>query len=154
METGTGTRHWSKYFLIAVLAWVVVDFTTTAAIGDPRGYYSKYMPALLIFYVGYPLVFSALIYKARLGNGGLFVAMILGIVLVEIVFTRNMLLLTLPVCLLAIPLSLAHYAMVTFMPRWLAERTVRENRRWATAASGTWALGVLLNILTQFGGHH
>jgi hypothetical protein len=42
---------WLRYFLLAVLAWVIVDFTTTAAIGNPRAYYSKFMPALLIFYV-------------------------------------------------------------------------------------------------------
>lgn len=150
----TCARNPLKYFLFAVLAWVIVDFTTTAAIGDPLAYYSRYMPALLLFYLGYPLVFSVLIYRLRLGNRGLFLAMIVGIVVVEILFTHNMLLLTLPICLLAIPISLGHYGMVTFMPMWIAERTVRENRKWVAATSGVWAVGVLLNILTQFGGHH
>jgi len=144
---------WLRYFLLAVLAWVIVDFTTTAAIGNPLAYYSKYMPALLIFYVGYPLVFSALIYRLRLRRTGLFLAMIAGIVVVEIVFTQNMLLLTLPICLLAIPIGLAHYAMVTFMPLWIAERTIGENRNWVITTLAVWAVGVLLNILTQFGSH-
>ena len=62
-----GTRDWFRYFALAVLAWVIVDFTTAAAIRSPRDYYSKYMPALLIFYLGYPLVFCALRYRFRLG---------------------------------------------------------------------------------------
>ena len=106
------------------------------AIGDPLAYYSRYMPALLLFYLGYPLVFSVLIYRLRLGNRGLFLAMIVGIVVVEILFTHNMLLLTLPICLLAIPISLGHYGMVTFMPMWIAERTVRENRKWVAGYVG------------------
>jgi len=149
----TRTHDWLRYFFLAMLAWVIVDFTTTAAIGNPLAYYSKYMPALLIFYVGYPLVFSTLIYKFRLGSRALLLAMIAGIVVVEVVATHNMLLVTLPVCLLAIPLSLAHYGMVTFMPLWIAERTIGRNRKWAAATLAVWAVGVLLNILTQFGSH-
>src|SRR5579862_1820225 len=121
-------RDWLRYFCIGVLAWVIVDFTTTAAIANPLAYYSKYFPALLIFYIGYPLVFSALIYKSRLGTKGLFLAMIAGIVVVEIVLTHNTLLLTPPICLIAIPISLAHYGMVTFMPMWIAKGTIGQNR--------------------------
>jgi len=150
----SGKWNWLRYFLIAVLAWVIVDFTTTEAIGNPRGYYSKYMPALLIFYFGYPLVFSAFIYKFRLGARRLFLAMLAGIVVVEILFTHNTLLFTLPICLLAIPISLGHYGMVTFMPMWMAEGTISQNRKWALATLVVWAIGAMLNILTQFGGHH
>ncbi len=147
------THGWVRYFFLAVLAWVIVDFTTTAAIADPQAYYSKYMPALLIFYVGYPLAFSILIYKFQLGSRSLLLAMIAGMLLVEVVLTHNMLLLTLPVCLIAIPIGLAHYGMVTFMPLWIAERRVGENRKWPAATLAVWAVGVLLNILTQFGSH-
>ena len=84
----------------------------------------------------------------------LFWAMIAGIVVVEVLCTHNTLLLTLPVCLVAIPISLGHYGMVTFMPQWVAERTMGKNRKWAIATMGLWALGVFLNILTQFGGSH
>lgn len=142
-----------RYFLLAVLAWLIVDFTTTSAIAKPAAYYSKYMPALLVFYVGYPLVFSILIYRFRLTSKRLFLAMVLGIVVVELLFAHNMLLLTLPVCLLAIPISLGHYGMVTFMPWWVAERTIRQNRKWVLATLSIWAVGVLLNVATQFGSH-
>lgn len=146
----TSTHAWLQYFILAVLAWLIVDFTTTPAIGNPAAYYSKYMPALLLFYFGYPAVFSSLIYKLRLGTTGLFLAMIVGIVVVEIVFTHNMLLLTFPICLLAIPIALAHYGMVTFMPLWVAEARIREKRKWVIATVAGYAVGVILNVLTQF----
>jgi hypothetical protein len=149
-----GLGDWRRYFALAVVAWIVVDFTTTPAIGNPHGYYSKYMPALLLFYLGYPLVFSFLIYGLKLGRRSLFLAMIIGIFVVEIVFTHNMLLLTLPICLVAIPISLGHYGMVSFMPLWIAERALGQNVRWATATLVVYAIGAILNILTQFGGRH
>jgi hypothetical protein len=149
----THTPDSFKYFLLAVLAWMIVDFTTTAAIGNPLAYYSTWMPALLVFYVGYPFVFTALIYKFKLGSRALLLAMIAGIFVVEIVAAHNMLLVTLPVCLLAIPISLGHYGMVTFMPMWIAERTIGQHRKLALATLVVWAVGVLLNILTQFGSH-
>jgi hypothetical protein len=154
MVSKLSIRGWPRYFVIAVLAWLIVDFTTTPAVANPRAYYSKYMPALLLFYIGYPLIFSALIYGLRLGNKGLFAAMLAGIVMVEIVFSHNMLLLTLPICLLAIPISLGHYGMVSFMPMWLAEGTLRQNRKAAIGTVAVWAVGSLLNILTQFGAPH
>lgn len=144
-------RGWPRYFLLATVAWVVVDFTTTAAIRNPLAYYSKYMPALLVFYLGYPLICSTLIYGFKLRPKWVLLAMIAGIVVVEVLFTHNILLLTLPICLLALPISLGHYAMVTFMPLWIAERTLGENRKWAVATAAIWGFGVLLNILTQFG---
>ncbi len=147
-------QAWLKYFVGAVLAWVVVDFTTTAAIGEPARYYSKYMPALLVFYLGYPLVFCVLIYGFGLGGRGLFLAMLAGIAVVELCFVRNRLLLTPPICLLAIPISLGHYGMVTFLPKWVVERSFRKNRKWAAATLSAWGLGVLLNILTQFASRH
>lgn len=153
MSQNSGARCWFKYFLLAVLAWLFVDFTTTDALGNARVYYSKFMPALLFFYFGYPLVFAVLRYKLVLGAKGLFVAMIAGIVVVEIVFTQNALMYTLPICVLAIPISLGHYGMVTFMPMWLAEGTLSQNRKWAAATLTVWAVGVFLNILTQSGSH-
>jgi hypothetical protein len=149
----TGIRGWPRYFALAVLAWAS-GFHDHRPIGNPLAYYSKYMPALVLFYLGYPLVFSVLIYGLKLGKRELFLAMIAGIVVVEIVFTRNMLLLTLPICLLAIPISLGPFGMVSFMPLWIAQGTLNENRKWAAATLGVWAVGVFFNILTQVGGHH
>ena len=58
---------------------------------------------------------------------------------------------TFPICPLAMPISLGHYGMVSFMPLWIAEGTIRENRTSATATPVVYAVGAILNILTQFG---
>ncbi len=147
---GAGVR----YFLCGVLAWLVVDFTTTPAIAHPRAYYSHYGAVLLLFYLGYPLAFTLLRYRWRLGPKALFASMLAGIFVVEIVLAHNMLLVTPPVCLLAIPLALAHYSMVTFVPLWVAEGTLQEHRVLAAVVAAGWAIGVLLNAATQFGAHH
>jgi hypothetical protein len=44
--------------------------------------------------------------------------------------------------------------MVTFMPLWIAEGTIGQNRGLAATTLAVWAFGALLNILTQFGGRH
>jgi len=134
-----------KYFLTAVLAWVIVDFTTTEAIAN-LGYYAKYMPALLFFYIGYPLVFSLLIYKYKLKTKGLFIAMLIGIILVEIVFSNNLLFFKFPLVLLLIPISLAYYSVVTFVPLWIVEK---KKNKWFVITIVIWIIGSLLNLLTQ-----
>lgn len=116
-----------SYFFLGAILWVIVDFTTTEAIRDPVLYYSTYMPALLIFYLGYPLVFSILIYKLKLGNVSLFFATLLGMIVVEVLFTHNAALFTFPLLLIAIPAGIAIYSLLTFLPKWILEREVRAN---------------------------
>ena len=108
-----------KYFLLGILFWFIVDFTTTEAIRNPGTYYSTFMPALLIFYIGYPLIFSLLIYKFKLKNTSLFFAVLLGIMSIEIVFTHNVLLFTFPIMILAIPVAISLYSFITFVPKWI-----------------------------------
>ena len=134
-----------KYFLIAVLAWFIVDFTTTEAIAN-LNYYTKYMPMLLLFYLGYPLVFTLLIYKYKLKTKGLFIAMLIGIILVEIVFSNNLLFFKFPLVLLLIPISLAYYSMITFVPLWIVEK---KKNKWFIITLIIWVLGSLLNLINQ-----
>ena len=142
-------KNWLKYFLLAFLAWIIVDFTTTAAIGNPSSYYSTYMPALLIFYLGYPLIFSLLIYKFKLKPKKLFISMIIGIILVEIIFSGNTLFFSFPLLLLIIPISLAYYSMVTFVPLWITEKKLKQNKKWFIVILIIYIIGSLLNLLTQ-----
>ena len=141
-------KNWLKYFLIAVLAWVIVDFTTTSAIAD-LSYYATYMPALLIFYLGYPLIFTLLIYKFKLKNKGLLIGMIIGIILVEIVFSGNIMFFSFPLFLLTIPLALAYYSMVTFVPKWIVEKEIKKNKKIFILITVLWIIGTFLNLITQ-----
>ena len=137
-----------KYFLIAVVAWFIVDFTTTSAIAD-LGYYTIYMPGILLFYFGYPLIFSLLIYKFKLKEKGLFISMLIGIFVVEIVFTGNALFLQFPLVILLIPISLAYYSMVTFVPYWIVKNKIKKYKGWFKATLIIYIIGSVLNLITQ-----
>ena len=117
-----------KYFLLGILFWIIVDFTTTEAIRNPVKYYSTYMPALLIFYIGYPLVFSFLIYKFNFIGKKLFIAALIGAFVVEVIFTHNPLLITFPLMLIGIPAAVSIYSLITFAPKWIVNRELKKNK--------------------------
>jgi hypothetical protein len=117
-----------KYFFVAVIFWVIVDFTTTGAIKNPGWYYSTFMPALLIFYLGYPLLFSILIYQFKFASWVLFVATIIGAFIVEVIFTNNPLLITFPLMLLGIPAAISIYSFITYVPKWIVDGEVKHNK--------------------------
>ena len=144
-------KEWLKYFFVSFIAWLAVEFTTTEAIIRPLGYISKYMPALLIFYIGLPLAFSLLIYRFKLRKKWLFIAMLAEIVLVEIVFSGNKLFFMFPILLIAIPLSLVYYSVVTIIPLWISEGKVREHKRLIILILVLWLVGSLLNSASQLG---
>lgn len=137
-----------KYFVIAVLFWFVVDFTTTEAIRNPSHYYSTFMPALLIFYIGYPLLFSLLIYKFKLNNKLLFIATLIGIIIVEVLFAHNSLLYTFPLMMLAIPIAISIYSLLTFVPKWIVEGEIKKNK-WKLILM--LIIYILVSLATIFG---
>ena len=146
-------KNWVKYFLYSVLAWFIVDFTTTNAIANASEYYSAYMPTLLIFYMGLPLIFSLLIYKFNFKSKGIFIATIISIILVEIIFTGNQILLAFQIMFLTIPLALAYYSMLTFVPWWIVEGKIKENKKWFLITLSIYIFGTLLNILIHLSGN-
>jgi len=137
-----------KYFLLGTLFWFVVDFTTTEAIKNPVDYYSIFMPTLLIFYLGCPLVFSLLIYKFKLSNKMLFAATLVEILIVEILFTNNSLLYTFPIMLLTIPLAISIYSFLAFVPKWIIDNELKKNK-WKLIIMV--AVYFLISLATLFG---
>lgn len=128
---------------------MLVDFTTTEAIKNPVLYYTTYMPALLIFYLGYPLIFSILIYKFKLGDMPLFVATLLGMIIVEVLFTHNVALFSFPLLLIAIPAAIAIYSLLTFLPKWILEKEIRTNIGKILVMLTFY---ILITVATVFGG--
>jgi len=119
-----------RYLLAGVVTWVVVDFTT--AFNPDVQRWLEHMPLIWVFYVGYPLVFAHLIYNRRWSDRSIFLAMIAGGFFVEIVCSNNSLLYTYPIMLVMIPVALAIYGVVTFIPKWLVEGELKA--RWRTTA--------------------
>lgn len=81
----TRRRQASTYFLLGVALWFIVDWGTAG--GFRPAYLAAYMPALLVFYLGCPAVFTYLVFRQRLGTRGLIVATLVKIVFVEAVAT-------------------------------------------------------------------
>ena len=119
-----------RYLLAGVVTWVVVDFTT--AFNPDVQRWLEHMPLIWVFYVGYPLVFAHLIYNRRWSDRSIFLAMIAGGFFVEIVCSNNSLLYTYPIMLAMIPVALAIYGVVTFIPKWVVEGELKA--RWRTTA--------------------
>jgi len=117
-----------KYFILAIIFWFIVDFTTTEAIRNPGFYYSTYMPALLIFYIGYPLIFSILIYRFNFTGKKLFMATLMGAFIVEVLFVHNPLLTTFPLMLIGIPAAVSIYSFITYVPKWIVDREIKNNK--------------------------
>ena len=134
-----------KYLLTGVVAWVVVDFTT--AFNPDVQRWLDHMPLIWVFYIGYPLVFAHLIYDRMWSDRSIFLAMIAGVFFVEIVCSKNTLLYTYPIMLVMIPVALAIYGVVTFIPKWAVDGELRA--RWRTAAL-LLAVYVVVAVLNYF----
>ncbi len=115
-----------RYCFICFLLWVLVDLGTAG--GFRLSYFAKYGPALLIFYLGYPLVFTFLIYRAHWGERRLFLATLAAIFVVEVVFTGNPLVMTFPACLVGIPLAILIYAPLTYFPLWYVRKEIGSHK--------------------------
>lgn len=135
-----------QYFLLGVLLWGLVDFGTAG--GFRLAYFQKYGPTLLLFYIGYPLAFTVLIFRWHWSERRLFVATLVAIVLVEVVFTRNPLLMTFPALVFGVPLAIAVYAPLTFFPLWFVRRQMARHR---ALVIGLTLVEVIIMILTTFG---
>jgi hypothetical protein len=138
-----------KYFIVGLIFWLVVDFTTTQAIRNPYSYYSTYMPTLLIFYIGYPLIFSFLIYKFNFIGKKLFFAILIGAFIVEVVFTRNPLLITFPLMLIGIPAAVSIYSFITYVPKWIIDGEIKNNK-WKLIIMVT--VYLLISLASSLGG--
>ena len=136
-----------KYFLWAFIFWLVVDFTTTDAIKNPGQYYSTYMPAILIFYIGYPLIFAYLIYGRRIGKKALFFSMIAGMFIVEVFFTKNPLMYQFPLFFLGIPAGVSIYGFITYVPKWIVEKRIKENEKKVIIMTVVWIIISLASLV-------
>jgi hypothetical protein len=133
------------YFLLGVLLWAIVDWGTAG--GFRMAYFEKYLPALLLFYIGFPLIFSVLIFRFHWGGRLLFSATLVTIFLVEGVVTRNRLLIAFPALLWGIPLSILVYAPPVYFPLWAVRGEVRRHWRLMLVLSG---VTLTIMILTTF----
>jgi hypothetical protein len=138
-------KSW-QYFLLGVLLWTIVDFGTAG--GFRITYFQKYGLTLLLFYVGYPLLFSVLIFKLRWSESRLFLATLITIFIIEIIFTRNPLLMTFPALIWGIPLAIMIYTPLTFFPLWIVRKEIAKRGILILALT---IIELIIMMLTTFG---
>lgn len=138
-------KSW-QYFFLGVLLWVLVDFGTAG--GFRIAYFETYGPTLLFFYIGYPLIFSIIIFKFNWSERQLLIATLVAIFIVEVLFTRNPLVMTFPALLLGIPLAIMVYAPLTYFPLWFVRKEMAKHRILIT---GLVIVELIVMALTTFG---
>jgi hypothetical protein len=136
-----------QYFLLSVFLWIIVDWGTAG--GFRLAYFEKFGPALLFFYIGYPLVFSILIFKLHWSDKQLFLATLFAIFVIEVIFTKNQLVMTFPALILGIPLAILVYLPLTYFPLWFVRKEVSRHK---AVILGLILVELFIILLTTFGG--
>ncbi len=138
-------KSW-QYFFLGILLWLLVDFGTAG--GFRVAYFEKYGETLLLFYLGYPLLFSVLIFRLQWSERRLFFATLAAIFIVEVLFTRNSWVMTFPALLVGIPLAIMVYAPLTYFPLWFVRNELGKHRILIT---GLIIVEFIVMMLTTFG---
>jgi hypothetical protein len=136
-----------KYVILGFLLWVIIDLGTAG--GFRLSYFTAHGPLLLVFYLGYPLVFSYLIFRRQWSGWRLFFATIFAILLIEGVFTGNPFVISFPLLLVGIPLAICIYSPLTYFPLWIVNREMHKHRVFVVILS---LVVVAVMFLTTFGG--
>ena len=139
-----------KYFIIAVAFWVVVDYST--AFNPDWQCWLEHMPLILLFYFGYPLLFTFLIYRLKWRRWQLFMAMLFMMFFLEMVIFNNTLLTTFPMLLVMIPVAVPIYSFITYVPLWIAEGDLRNKWKLASMLAFIWLVISFLNYQSNISG--
>ena len=139
-----------KYFLLAILFWIVVDFTTVFSPDFQRWF--SYMPQIWLFYLGFPLLFASLLYKTKIKQKYLFILVLLISFALELVIFQNTLLYTFPIMLLAIPFLITIYSLITFVPFWIVEKKIKKKKKKTILMIVIWIIISILTLAGNVGG--
>jgi len=125
MQQTSGKLKPVWYFLLSVALWFIIDFGTAG--GFRISYYEKIWPTILLFYLGFPLIFSVLIFRLQWTKYQLFLSTLATIYIIEVVFTRNPLLMTFPTLLWGIPLAVLVYVPLVYFPLWVIRGEIEKH---------------------------
>ncbi|MGC1121581.1 MAG: hypothetical protein WBA22_10865 [Candidatus Methanofastidiosia archaeon] len=135
-----------RYFIMGVIFWLIIDWTTAFQPDFQR--WLTYWPEIWIFYLGFPLILAFLIYKRMWSNRKIFIATLIEVFIVEIVFTHNALFYTVPIMVLAIPVGISLYSLLVFVPKWIVDGELKKNKWKLILMVVVW---VLVSLATYAG---
>jgi hypothetical protein len=138
-----------KYFIMGVMFWLLVDWTTAFQPDLQR--WLTYWPQIWVFYLGFPFIFAFLIYKRMWSSRRIFIATLFEVFIVEIVFTHNALLYTFPIMVLALPVGIILYSLLVFVPKWIVDKELRRNKWKLTLMVVVWVFVSLATYVSNSG---
>jgi hypothetical protein len=138
-----------KYFIIGVIFWLLVDWTTAFQPDLQR--WLTYWPEIWVFYLGFPFIFAFLIYERIWSNRRIFLATLAEVFIVEIVFTHNALLYTFPIMVLALPVGIILYSLLVFVPKWITDGELKRNKGKLTLMVVVWVFVSLATYVSNSG---
>jgi len=109
-----------------------------------------YMPAIFVFYLGLPLVFAIFAIRLRFDGWKLLVVAIVAGVVLELTLFHNMMLITFPIMVIAIPALVAIYGVIAFLPKWIAEGKLMENRGKAWVLVIAWLIIIAITFMNNY----
>lgn len=136
----------TRYILWGALLWFIVDFGTA---GGFNVYYLIRNPHIVLFIIGYPLIFAYLIFSRNWNGKKLFGATVAAMFAIEGVLTRNPFVLAFPLLTLGIPLAVCIYAVLTYSPLWIVNGELGKHRRIVIALSAVVAIIIMLSVITN-----
>ena len=143
-------NQWLKYFFLGFLWIFIVDFGTFG------GFHFSYWKVPLTGHVFRVIIFSLsmfipsyFIFKRNWSGAKLFFLTLLIAFLVEVPISKNTLLYTFPSILWGIPLVIAGYSAIIYLPLWLVKGQIKENKKKAAFLFIVAALISVLSFFTQ-----
>lgn len=131
-------KNFLKYLVIAIPLVTLVDYTT--AFNPDFQKWVSFMPSVWVFYIGYAFVFSFFIYILKFDGLILFFLTLLAGAGFELLIFHNN-----PVLL---PLIAIIYLFITFVPKWIVERKVLDNKNKVIFMTIVWILISVLNYIS------
>lgn len=136
-----------KYCILGASFWVAVDYTT--AFNPDFQAWVSHMPLIWVFYLGSPLLFAYLIYQKKWDDRKLLLPLILVLFIVEILFSFNVLLFTFPIMLVMVPIAIGIYGFITYVPRWIVDKTLKKHSVFTVIMFAVWAIVAILSFTTR-----
>lgn len=119
-----------KYILIGFASWIIVDWGTAG--GFTLAYWNRPVLGLFIMFsvfLGYPVLLSYFVFNRQWNTKKLFFITLAPLFFIEVIMSKNPLLIQFPHILAGVPLAVSIYSFLTFFPLWATQKTLKNHRK-------------------------
>jgi hypothetical protein len=141
-------KTWIKYLLWGIVLTTIIDFTNTL-FPDFQAWFSNLLAMFLLFYLLFPLFCSFLIYKLKLRERTLFIVITLTGLLAEIILFKTSQFFNPIEAIFATVIGISTYNLLIFLPKWIVEKRLKENKKWLRVMLIIWFITMILTIINH-----